>query len=516
MYDPLKVKLKVVLYTTVAFLFGLGLASGMGWTSSSLAMPTVQDVPQVTEEAIRPALDLSEAFVNIADAVTPAVVRIEVRKPRTLASRQVPEAFRRFFDIPDQEEQAIPQISGGSGFIVSGEGYILTNSHVVSEADEIKVYLNDGRTFDAELVGADPTTDVAVIRIGGTSLRTLSFGNSDGVRVGEWVLAVGNPGFGGTGSQLDYTVTAGIVSAKGRPLDLIRRELLNDPEFDDFTSGFAIEDYIQTDAVINPGNSGGPMVDIRGQVVGINSAIASRTGFYQGYGFAVPINLARRVMEDLIEYGVVRRPWLGVSISNVTPEAAEASGLPRVAGVLVSEVPDGGPAANAGIQAYDVIVSLDGTPVERVGQLQQLVARMRPGDRVRVGIYRDGGPQDITVRLGEAPIQPQPESSRRERVARAEEKLGINVSELTPELAQTMGWERAGGVVITDVQPDGPAARQGVLPGPKVLEINRQPIASADDVKNTLDRVEPGEVVSLLLEFPNGSTRVVYVRVPRS
>ncbi len=516
MFDPLRAKATVFLYMTVAFLFGVGLASGMGWTDDSHAMPVVSEAPQVSEEAVRPARDLSEAFVNIAEAVTPAVVRIEVRKPR-FASRQVPEAFRRFFNLPDEEDQqSIPQVSGGSGFLVSDDGYVLTNDHVVTDATEITVWLEDGRRFDATLVGSDPTTDVAVVKIEGSSFPTLSFGDSDRVRVGEWVLAVGNPGFGGAASQLDYTVTAGIISAKSRGLQLIQNELLRDPDFDDFTSGFAIEDFIQTDAVINPGNSGGPMVDIQGRVVGINSAIASQTGFYQGYGFAIPVNLARRVMEDLIEYGVVRRPWLGVQITNITPEAAEYLGLPDVSGVLVQSVTEDSPAEAAGIEREDVIVSIDGVSVSRSGQLQQLVARKRPGDPVRVELFRNGEPREIRGQLDEAPINRGPEPRREERVARAEEKLGIEVADLTPELAEAFNYPEPGGAVITDVQLDGPASRQGVPAQAKILEVNGERIGDADDVKDALDRVRPGQVVSLLLADNTGTTQVRYIRVPPS
>ena len=386
MFDPFKTKARVAVYCSLAFLFGIGIASGLGWTESSLAMPAVDSRPQIPEEAVKPALDLSEAFVNIADHVTPAVVRIEVQRPRH-SPQQIPEQFRRFFDAPDQGNQP-PATAGGSGFLVSEDGYILTNDHVVADADNITVWLNDGRYFPAELVGTDQFTDVAVIHIDAPdALPHLSFGSSDGVRVGEWILAVGNPGFGG-GSQLDYTVTAGIISAVGRPLGLIQRELQQ--ELGREMAGYSIEDFIQTDAVINPGNSGGPMVDLRGQVVGINSAIASPTGYYQGYGFAIPIDLAQRVMEDLVEYGNVRRAWLGVSMATVTAEAAENLGLPAVAGALVQDFPEGSPAADAGIELYDVIVRLDGHEVARSGQLQQLIALKRPGETVSVNVFRDG------------------------------------------------------------------------------------------------------------------------------
>ena len=309
MYDPLRSKAKVVLYVTVAFLFGLGIASGLGWTSVSHAMPAITTAPQVSPEAVQPALDLSEAFTNLAEAVTPAVVRIESRRPRTASPglQQDPETLRRFFpDLPfdpdggqGQRQPARPSVAGGTGFIVSDDGYILTNNHVVAGADEVTVYFEDRHQYTAEIVGTDPFTDVAVIKIDAPGrLPVMAFGDSDDVKVGEWILAIGNPGFGGA-TQLNFTVTAGIISARGRGLNLLRNDLLNDPRYGGDQASWSIEDFIQTDAVINPGNSGGPMVNLHGQVVGINSAIASETGVYQGYGFAIPINLARRVMEDL-------------------------------------------------------------------------------------------------------------------------------------------------------------------------------------------------------------------------
>lgn len=518
MHDPLKSKTRILAFSSLAFVFGVGLTSGLGWTADSVAMPVVSSQPQVADAAVRPALDLSEAFVNISEAVTPAVVRIETQRPRVVSRggqdpSAIPEPFRRFFEMPEGQggQAPPPQIAGGSGFIVSDDGYILTNDHVVSGVDVITVFLQDRRQFRAELVGTDPTTDVAVIKIEAENLPTLSFGDSDAVRVGEWILAVGNPGFGG-GSQLDYTVTAGIISAKGRPLGLIQGELQRNPQMGE-AAPFAIEDFIQTDAVINPGNSGGPMVDLRGQVVGINSAIASRTGFYQGYGFAIPIGLARRVMEDLVEFGRVRRPWLGIEIVDVQPEDAEVYGLPTVSGVLVQNLPDDSPAREAGLQSEDVIVAIDGTEVGRTGALQNKVAQYRPGDRVTVTLYRDQQQQEVTVRLGEAPFSAAPPPVRTAEV-RAEEKLGIQVRELTADAARQLGYDDAGGVIIEDVAPAGPAGRRGVAPGLRLVEINSETIASPDDVREALEQVEPGEVVTLRLESPDGSRRVVNIRVP--
>jgi serine protease Do len=515
MFDPLRAKARVIITVAVGFFGGLALASGLGWTGPTFAMPTITQVPQVSDDAVRPALQLSDAFADVAEAVTPAVVRIEVTSTRRVTTQRmpIPEPFRPFFDIPEgQEHPEVPSMGGGSGFLVSQDGYILTNDHVVSGANEIRVFLTDGRYFIASVVGTDPTTDVAVIKIDQDGLPFLSLGRSANLRVGEWILAIGNPGFGGT-TQLDYTVTAGIISAMGRPLRLIQSELQRNPEFGLDRSGFAIEDFIQTDAVINRGNSGGPMVNLRGQVVGINSAILSPSGTFAGYGFAIPIDLAARVMEDLIEHGRVRRAWLGVQISEIQQEDKEFYNLPQVAGVLIQEVTDGGPAARAGLRKGDVLYSVDGTVVFRPNGLQNLIAQKRPREEVTVQIYRDGSPRDFTLRLGEAPLAPVEQAEARPDAPAAEAKLGIGIRELTPALAQQLGFAEAGGVVISQVTPLGPAGRRGVAQGEKLLEINSEPVSTPDDVRRILRGVQDGTVVSLLLGRPDGSSRIVTVRV---
>ncbi len=517
MFDPLRSKLRVLLYTSAIFLLGIGSASLLGWTGTSFAAPIFREVPPVSEEEVRPAVDLSNSFIAISEAVTPAVVRIEVERSRTVASSPA-DPLRWFFEGPGERGREQPeqreqlQTSGGSGFIVSPNGYILTNDHVVSGASQIRVHLPDRREYLATLVGTDPTTDVAVIRIDERNLPTMSLGSSGDVRVGEWVLAVGNPGFG-SGSSLDYTVTAGIVSAIGRPLALIQGELQRQEEWRE-VARFAIEDFIQTDAVINPGNSGGPLVNMRGQVVGINSAIASRTGFYQGYGFAIPVDLAKRIMEDLIEYGEVRRAFLGISMNEITPVDAEYYGLPRTTGVLVQDAEAGGPAASAGLRQEDVVVAVDGQAVERPGQLQTIIAQKRPGDRVAVRYYRDGRAQEVTVRLGQAPIQPRAAQPVAE-TTRTEERLGLQVGPLDDQVARRFGYEEAGGVVVRGVSPGGAATRAGIVAGEKVLEINRQPVNAVEDVNRALMEVSAGDVVNLRLGDPNGTTRVVNVRLPR-
>jgi serine protease Do len=462
-------------------------------------------------------LDLSDAFVNVAETVTPAVVRIEARKQVASQRNQNANPFSNPFFRRDENPEPRPdQVAGGSGFIVSDDGYILTNNHVVTDATSLTVFLQDRRSFPATLVGQDPFTDVAVIKIEGNDLTKLHFGDSEQLRVGEWIVAIGNPGFGGTSSPLDYTVTVGIVSAIGRPLQLLQRELAQDEETAN-NRGFAIEDFIQTDAVINPGNSGGPMVNLKGQVVGINSAIASRTGFYQGYGFAIPIDLARRVMEDLVDYGAVRRAWLGVAMRPIDALSAESYGLPSVSGVELTTITGDSPAEEYGLQPYDVITEVDDVPIGRVGQLQQNIAMKRPGDAINVKIYRENRPMDVSVVLGEAPLQPRTETAASTgpvREERMDDKLGLAIEDMNSESASVFGYEEASGALISRVEVNGPAARRGVTPGWKVIEINRQPISDAEDAYAVLQGLNQGEIVTLHLSAPTDARQIVHIRVP--
>ena len=513
MYDPFRAKVKVAFYTAAAALMGLGIASTLGWSGMPHPVLVIGSEPQIPIQAVQPALDLSDAFVNVAQVVTPAVVRIEARRQagpngqQTLRLRQSPNPQ----DRPDR-------VSGGSGFIISDDGYILTNNHVVEDADQLEVFLQDRRSFPASVVGRDPFTDVAVIKIQAPDLTKLNFGSSAELRVGEWIVAIGNPGFSGANSPLDYTVTVGIVSALGRPLRLLERGLREDVETR-ANSQFAIEDFIQTDAVINPGNSGGPMVNLRGQVVGINSAIASQTGYYQGYGFAIPIDLAYRVTQDLIEYGHVRRAWLGVGMRAIDQIAAESYGLPTVSGVELTLIAEGGPSEAQGLRLYDVIVEIDGQPIERVGQMQQAIAMKRPGDRITVGIYRDGVPVNVNIQLGEAPLQGQPVIEASAPPAREEERmddqLGLRIEDMDRESAQEFGYEEIDGVVITDVQVNGPAARRGVFPGFKIIELNREAVEDLSDVRRIMAGVNPGEIVTLHVANPNDQRVIFHVRTSR-
>jgi serine protease Do len=354
--------------------------------------------------------------------------------------------------------------------------------------------------------GADPTTDVAVIRIEADGLPAVGLGDSDDARVGEWVLAIGNPGFDDS-STLDFTVTGGIISAKGRPLNILGAELADS---DPAAASYAIEDFIQTDAVINPGNSGGPLVDLRGTVIGINTAIASTTGYSQGYGFAIPSNLARRVMADLIEYGYVRRALLGISIADVTQEDAEVYRLPRIAGVVVEDFAAESPAARSGLQRHDVIVAVAGTPIESVGQLQRVVALNRPGETVDLAVIRYGSPLQFRVRLTEAARTTPPESPP----ATTPAGLGLDVEELTADLARQLGYARAGGALISRVAPASAADRKEVGENHRILSVNRQPVESAGHARAIFKSARPGDILSLVLEMPDRRTYIANIRIP--
>ena len=524
-YDPLRAKARVITLTGLGAFLGIALASGLGWIpNDGRTMPTVDEGAAVSASDVQPALDLSEAFTNLADAVTPSVVRIEAtrRVPRAQARAipGIPEQFWREFRFPgdsppdDQRDQGDALASAvGSGFVVSADGYVLTNTHVVEGAEDVTVWFPDKRSLGATVVGVDPFTDVAVVKVEPEApLPSMSLGDSDEVRVGEWVLAVGNPGIGTT-RRLDFTVTAGIVSARGRPLDLIRRDLYADPRYGDQASRWAIEDFIQTDAVINPGNSGGPMVNLKGQVIGINTAILSTTGAFQGYGFAVPINIARNVMEDIVEYGRVRRPRIGVEIVDATSADADVYGLPAVSGVLVQNVVADGPAEGV-LMPEDVIVAIGGETIGYAGELQAAVAEYRPGDEITLTVYREGAPIDLSIRLDEVRIDNISERVA-EREVRDEARLGITVAFVSGEEAQELGYD-SDGVILTAVMRGSVAERYnaGRFVGWMLVSVNGAEVATPKDVSDALGDVEGNDAVSLRFENADGERRVVNVRMP--
>jgi serine protease Do len=502
--------------TLVAMAFALGLAFASAFRLPSRGEAAVRSVLQDTSRPIpdaKAAVDLGEAFASVAEHVKPAVVFIKSERRERVSNRRLPPGFDDFFQIPRR-----PQVEqgSGSGFIVSQDGYILTNNHVVQGADRVTVRLLDNREFTAKTVGTDPTTDVAVIKIQAAGLPTVRLGDADSTRIGNWVLAIGNP----LGEAFTFTVTAGIVSAKGRLLQGLNQ------------SRYAIQDFIQTDAAINPGNSGGPLVNVRGEVIGINSAIASETGFYAGYGFAIPINLARTVMTQLISTGHVERAVMGVSIRPITPEDAENAKLPDIRGVVVNEFtpPDNSPARRAGIQEGDVIVAVDGQAIESVAQLQQRVGFKKPGEVVQVTVVRQNGVRKtLPVRLTAAPsTEPQEVSSNdngesKRDAAPMESTLGISVEPLSQENSRDQDLRQVmrsgGGLVVSQVSPDGPAyhrlsdASQGYPD--VILKVNGTQTASRAELRQALSRVKHGEIVTLtvLSSTPDGwQQRVVRLR----
>jgi len=496
---------------------------------------TANAAPQTSSQPSKAASQHLPDFTRIVEENGPAVVNVSVSRS-TRAAVQGPgpgnpqddplqEFLRRFGQQGPQGQgpQAEPEIQRGlgSGFIISADGIILTNAHVVAEATEITVKLTDRREFDARVVGADPTTDVAVIKIDATGLVPMPFGNSDQARVGEMVLAIGNP----LGDNLTFSVTSGIVSAKGRRLQGLERQ-----------DGRSIGDFIQTDAVINPGNSGGPLVNIQGEVIGINSAIASETGLFSGYGFAIPINLARTVMDQLIATGHVSRAALGVLVQDADADDAEFVGLRSVQGVVVQDFSgDDSPAKAAGIQRGDVIITIDGQPVNYVGQLQQVVGFKPVGQSVHVEVARQGGVHrtfDVRLISGEA--------RTRGQIARADDSssdgngkdasgnptapantlLGVSVTPLTAALSERLELQNhVEGVVITEVDPSGPAADklfdEAGGSGPDIIvAVNGHAVRSESELRDALRSVGAGKIASLdIYNARSDSRRMERVRL---
>jgi serine protease Do len=495
----------------LAFALGLLFAGLLDLPSHSSAQQTraaaLPQVPAPTIPAARPLQDLSESFAAVAEHVKPSVVYIRSQRTERAAPQRVPPGMERFF--PRFRQQPELEQGSGSGFVVSADGYILTNNHVVEGAEQVTVRLLDRREFKAKVVGTDPNTDVAVVKIDASNLPPMALGNSDDARVGEWVLAIGNP----LGEGLTFTVTSGIVSAKGRALNGLPR-----------AGQGSIQDFIQTDAAINPGNSGGPLVSVRGEVIGINSAIASETGFYSGYGFAIPINLARTVMNQLIESGKVHRAALGVSIADVSLADAEYVGLPAIKGVVVKDIPsEDSPAKAAGIEAGDIIVAVDGKPVEYVGQLQQVIGFRKPGEVVKVEVARKGGVRrTVEVKLQELNDAPQiastdtpggPDAASDEGVAM--NRLGISVEPVSPDAAVELQLPSdTRGLIVTDVVPGGPAWEVLVddpqRGGPDIiLSVEGKPVRTEADLRKALLAEKPGSIVTLRVFNPRAQNRRV-------
>ncbi|WP_455378839.1 DegQ family serine endoprotease [Petrachloros mirabilis] len=478
---------------TAGIVIGFVVASDLGWLPTGTAGPEPAPNGFVRPVATAPQLPLSEGgknFVEIAKMVKPAVVNIAAT--RTGKSGEGPMAspfddpfFRRFFgdeffkrEQPNRERKERGQ---GSGVIVDSNGLILTNNHVVNKADDIRVFLSDKREFKGKLIGTDAKTDIAVVRIEATGLPTIPFADSDQLEVGEFVLAVGSP-FG-----LTQSVTMGIVSAVGRA-----------------SMGIAeYEDFIQTDAAINPGNSGGALVNVQGQLVGVNTAIFSQSGGNMGIGFAVPSNMARSIMDQLVKTGKVVRGWLGVAIQDLTPELAAQFGIPNTKGVLVSDVMDDSPAKKTGFERADVITEYDGKPMDSPMHLRNAVAATPIGRKVSIQVIRDKKPRTIDVTIVEQPksfgqvgLEENGESTAPTGVL-----SDLDVRELNEELASRYGLKSTDrGVLVVRVKPGSTAEEMGVREGDIILEVNRKPVSSLKSYERAVASLDKDKSVLLLLK----------------
>jgi len=410
----------------------------------------------------------------LAEEAAPGVVNVQTSKtvvqtPFGLPGFPFPGLFRQFFGeppgspggsspSPSPREFTVPSL--GSGFVISSDGYILTNNHVVQDVDKIKVIFSDGKESDAEVVGQDPKTDIALIRVKDRNdLHPLPLGDSDKILPGDWLIAIGNP-FG-----LDHTVTAGILSAKGR----------------DIGQG-PYDDFLQTDAAMNPGNSGGPLLDLSGAVVGINTAINPQANTI---GFAVPINLAKEILPQLKETGHVTRGWLGVAVQRITPDLAEAFGLENSRGALVAQVVPGSPADKAGFERGDVVVRFGDTPIVKMRELPRVVSNAPIGKKVEVEVLRGGHHKTLEVTIAKLEEPTQRAEQRLETGGVA--SFGMRVSDLTPALRERLGVDEAGGAVITDLTPAGPAAQAGLTAGDIILQVDRKPVENAADLEAKLE-----------------------------
>jgi serine protease Do len=480
--EPLNLKIMKNI-TSLAVAALVGSAASLGTyhflQRNNLPAQGMQGMMQTPVQRVNYALHAPESSINFAEAAKASingVVHVKTKTMRRNMSLYMHPFHHFFFDQGSPQTQ--PQMGSGSGVIVSADGYIMTNHHVINNADEVEVTLNDKRSYIAEVVGSDPNTDLAILKIKEEGLNYVPYGNSDLLEVGDWVLAVGNP------FNLTSTVTAGIVSAKGRNINILNEE-------------FAIESFIQTDAAVNPGNSGGALVNTKGELVGINTAIASNTGAYTGYSFAVPVNVARKVVNDLMEFGAVQRAFIGVSIRDLDGKLANEKGLKMTEGAFVNGLTEGGAAEEAGLEEGDIIVAIDGHPVKNVPELQERIGTYRPGDVAKVSIIRNEVLKvyDVTLRNRNGDTGLIPKSSE------VLVQLGATLQPVNADELRKLGIRN--GVKVASVGK-GKLKAAGVRDGFIITRVDRREVGTAEDLSKMLDRKTGGVLIEGI--YPNGLT----------
>jgi serine protease Do len=480
----MKRRSKTWIVALASFVLGIGLTESAWYSRTPSVVPEAQAASGGHDYGT--AGELSDAFARVAERIGPSVVNISSeRKVKAPDDADGGNPLRQFFGDDFFQHFSGPHGYGGEGYlqeglgtgvIVSNAGHIVTNAHVVEGADEVKVKLVDEREFTAKVVGVDTKTDIAVVKIDADGLKPAVLGDSDKLRVGDLVVASGNP-FG-----LSATITTGIVSAKGRA-----------------NVGIAdYEDFIQTDAAINPGNSGGPLVDLEGEVVGINTAIFSRSGGYMGIGFAIPVNMVKTIMTSLIEEGHVTRGWLGIAIQSLDEGLAKSFNYDSTDGVLVGDVTKDSPAGDGGMKTGDIIVAYNGTPVAKADKLRSEVAATAPGSRVTISVFRNGKRKQLKVKVGE---QSTKEAESFSGGTAPKLDIGLEVRTLTPELAHELGYdEGTHGVVVTGVDPFGPAAKTGIRPKDVIVQVQDRRIDDVDDFRDELGKHKGEDGVRMVVK----------------
>ncbi len=503
---------------TIGIVFGAVLVSsfkGVGLSLASFGGDVKLGASSAPLQSISDVKNLEDAYIKVSAAVRPTVVSIQATtKPQKIKQKGGDNngdeifPFFHFFGGPELEAQ--PQTGFGSGVIVTSNGYIMTNNHVIENADDgsVKVTLMDNREFNAKVIGGDPLTDIAVIKIHADDLPIAALGNSDELKIGQMVMAIGNP------FRLNFTVTHGIISALGRG-----NLGLNSGK----DGGYGVENFIQTDAVINPGNSGGALVNLSGEVIGINSAIATHTGAYEGYGFAIPMNLAKSVAEDLIKNGHVRRGYIGVQIQPVDEAMAKASGLDRIRGVIVQGLTDGGAASDAGIKEGDIILSIDGIEVNSSNALQAYVAQKHPGDVVSLEIWREKKSSEMKVKLRERKEETEKFANKEgddnnasdakdseKPKSKTFESIGITARNMNSDLKEQ--YKVDNGIIITDVKRFSKADDQGLGKNDLILEADHKKIKSVSDFDEVIKSKKPGDAVMLRIKIPDRASNGFQIR----